>query len=139
VRVVFDTNVLIAALIAHGTSAEVVEYALSTHEVVCGDFILQELREKLARKFQYPPERVRAVESFIRNHLTLVQAAALPHRVCRDPDDDNVLAVAKSAAADVVVTGDKDLLEIQEYEGVRIIPPAAFWEFERRRSKPPSR
>ena len=49
-------------------------------------------------------------------------------RVCRDPKDDKFLVAAVEAAADFLVTGDQDLLALKQYEGARIVSPAAFLE-----------
>jgi predicted nucleic acid-binding protein len=54
----------------------------------------------------------------------------LPVPVCRDPDDDNILAAARTAECVAIVTGDKDLTDLKQYEGVRILTPSEFWEFE---------
>ena len=52
--------------------------------------------------------------------VEIVDAPPLPQPVCRDPDDDAVLALALAAAADLVVSGDQDLLVIQTFEGIPI-------------------
>lgn len=51
----------------------------------------------------------------------VVSAPKLPHPVCRDPDDDEVLACAVAVKADFIVSGDKDLLVLQSYEGIPIL------------------
>lgn len=130
--VVFDSNVIIAALIAHGTSAEVFEHALANHEVAVGPFIVAEVLEKLAGKFAFGAARVAEVESFLSRHTRRVDAVALPSPVCRDPDDDNVLAIATAAGAAAIVTGDRDLLDLGAYGAIAIVRPSDFWAFERR-------
>lgn len=133
-KLVFDTNVIIAAFIAHGTSAELLEHALVAHDVILGDFILGELREKLRHKFGFALARTSEVDAFLRGHSRLVRAIPLGQQVCRDADDDNILAIAQTAGADAIITGDRDLLDLREFKGIRILAPADFWRFER---KPP--
>lgn len=58
--------------------------------------------------------------------MKLVTPVALASQVCRDPDDDNILAAALSGPCDCVVTGDKDLLVLKRYEGVAIYSPRDF-------------
>jgi predicted nucleic acid-binding protein len=48
----------------------------------------------------------------------------LPMPVCRDPDDDKILALARAAQADVIISGDKDLLTLGSFQAIRILTPA---------------
>ena len=57
-----------------------------------------------------------------------MQAPALTSKVCRDPDDDAVLACAKAANADFIVSGDQDLLVLQAFEGIQIVTAAQALE-----------
>jgi len=54
----------------------------------------------------------------------MVVAPPLPQPVCRDPDDDAVLACALAAQVDLIVSGDADLLVLEQFEGIRIVTPA---------------
>jgi uncharacterized protein len=59
--------------------------------------------------------------------VEIMDAPPLPQPVCRDPDDDAVLALALAAAADLVVSGDQDLLVLQTFEGISICSVADAW------------
>jgi predicted nucleic acid-binding protein len=61
-----------------------------------------------------------------RRRTQLVAPATLSGAVCRDPDDDHVLAAALGASADLILTGDKDLLVLRVYQGIRIRSPRQF-------------
>jgi putative PIN family toxin of toxin-antitoxin system len=61
-----------------------------------------------------------------RERSTLVRPVALPHPVRRDRDDDKVLATAVAGRADIILTGDDDLLVLANYEGIRILSPRQF-------------
>ena len=90
--------------------------------------MLDELQSTLRRKFAVDP----SVDAFQRNlhdQVRLVDPAPLPSPVCHDPDDDRVLATAISGRAELVVTGDQDLLVLQQYEGVRVVSPRQFLEW----------
>jgi len=129
-KVVLDTNVLIAALIARGVCSELLEHCAARHEVVGSEFILSELAEQLLRKFGYEgPEADEAV-SLIRSTMKLVAPEKLEIAVCRDPDDDAILATAVAGNADCIVTGDEDLLVLESFRNIRILRPAQFARYE---------
>jgi putative PIN family toxin of toxin-antitoxin system len=129
-RLVLDTNVLVAAFIAHGTCAELLEHCATHHALVLSEAILDEFRNVLIKKFGFTPDETRQVVGLLKSRAILVQPTRLPRPVCRDADDDVVLATAISGTCRCLVTGDKDLLELSEYQGIRIVSPGAFWEFE---------
>jgi putative PIN family toxin of toxin-antitoxin system len=131
VRVLLDTNVLVAAFIARGTCHDLLEHCERAHQPVTSEFILAEFEAKLTGKFKIPAQRARAAAELVRAHAEVVTARALPAPVCRDPDDDWVLASAVAGACASLVTGDKDLLSLGSYQGIPILSPGAFWSFER--------
>ncbi len=85
--------------------------------------ILSELEEKLISKAKLSIAEAREVIHAVRADAQVVPAFPLPERVCRDPDDDVILAAALAAKAAVLVTGDQDLLVLKEFQGVRILNP----------------
>ena len=129
-RVVLDTNVLLAAFISRGLCHDLLEHCVREHEIVLSEFLLGEFRRKLKAKFRVPDERVGRAETLLRSETEIVEPAPLPAPVCRDPDDDWVLATAVTGACRCIVTGDKDLLTVGGYDGVRILGPRAFWTSE---------
>jgi putative PIN family toxin of toxin-antitoxin system len=126
VRIVLDTNVLIAALIARGTCHELLEHCVVRHELITSQFILDELREKLVEKFKYPNAMADEAITVLRSRMKVITPSPLEIPVCRDVDDDNVLAAAVDASCDCIVTGDKDLLVLHPYQAVAILTPRAF-------------
>ena len=62
--------------------------------------------------------------------MELVTPTSLDQPVCRDPEDDQILGTAIAAQAQCIVTGDKDLLVLQQYEGIQIVSPNDFSDFE---------
>jgi putative PIN family toxin of toxin-antitoxin system len=129
-RIALDTNVLVAAFIAHGNCNELLEYCVVHHEVILSKFILDELLDVLPRKFGFTRAETQAAIRLLRTRTRLIDPTPLPVPVCRDPDDDNILAAARTAECVAIVTGDKDLTDLKQYEGVRILTPSEFWEFE---------
>jgi len=128
VKIVLDTNVLIAALIARGVCHELLEHCVLRHTPLTSDFILNETHEKLTEKFGYAADLADEAVSLLRSRMKLVAPAKLKRQVCRDPDDDNILAAAMSGKCDCIITGDKDLLVLKTYEGIDIFSPREFIE-----------
>jgi len=126
--IVLDTNVLIAALAARqGVCARMLELCLSRHFVVCSDHILEELRRNLADKYQLKADQVeKAMVAIGSPVMRIVIPVPVPSEACRDPNDLPVLGAAKAGRAEVIVTGDKDLLVLGEYEGIIILSPRDF-------------
>ena len=122
-RIVFDTNVLFAAFVAHGVCAGLYEECLLRGRIVVSQFILEELQEKLLTKAKQSRVEVEEVIDAVSADAEIVETQPLANRVCRDADDDWILATTLAAKADALVTGDKDLLVLERYEGIPILTP----------------
>ena len=129
-RLLLDTNVLVAALIAHGTCSDVLEHTVRRHEVVSSQPLLNELREVLQRKFRQRAIDVRAALLLFGETFTIVTPDPLESPVCRDPDDDVVLATAVTGACAAIISGDHDLLVLDPFRGIRVLAPSAYWKWE---------
>lgn len=130
-KVFLDTNFLIAAFVSHGACKELFEHCITTHTVFTSRFILKEFEEKLTRKLKFPSQVVADAVGYLKSTLKVINAKPLTASVCRDPDDDSVLAGAIAAEADCIVTGDDDLLVLGSYERIAIIKAKDFWQFEK--------
>ncbi len=129
-NLVLDTNVLIAAFIAQGFCHSLVERCLCVHSVIASEFIFSELREKLTGKFNYSDADVTEVEALLRIRMRVIVPIPLERNVCRDPDDDLVLATALTGEAACIITGDKDLLSLKKFGELDILPPSEFEAYE---------
>lgn len=127
-RVCLDTNVLVAAFATRGLCADVFRTVLAEHELIIGDVILAELRRTLSGKLNVPADRIAVVESVLTSVPVIPKPARPSALVVRDPADRWVLATAIAGAADVLVTGNRDLLAVQAESPVPILDPRAFWE-----------
>ena len=125
--VVPDTNVLVAALVAKGLCTEVVLHCIRQRSLVSSARLLGELDRTLQRKFEVTPAVAKFLELF-RSDIRIVEPVVLAEPVCRDSDDDVVLATALAAGADLVLTGDQDLLVLRAYEGIAIMTPRQYLE-----------
>jgi len=128
VRVLLDTNVLFAAFVTHGVCAGLYEECLLQAEIVVSNHILTELAEKLVSKGKFTTREAQQVARAVRKDAELVSPAPLVQPICRDPDDDWILATAVAGKADVIVTGDKDLLVLKRFRGIPIVAPRGFLE-----------
>jgi uncharacterized protein len=133
--VFLDTNVLVSAIATRGICADLLRSVASEHELVVGEFVLAELRRVLAARFHVPVERIDEVEAFLRTYEVVATPDAMDPVRIRDPADRWVLANARAAEADVLITGDGDLLAVAATAGLRIVTPREFWE-ELRRGTP---
>ena len=122
-RIVFDTNVLFAAFVAHGVCAGLYEECLLRGRIVVSPFIPEELQEKLLTKAKLSQVEVEEVIDAVSADAEIVKTQPLTIRVCRDADDDWILATTLAAKADALVTGDKDLLVLERHEGIPILTP----------------
>ena len=128
-RVVLDSSVLVAASISRaGVCAELLEDVLTHHELAMSSFIAEELARKLRDKFHFPDGEVRELCRFLERMTTRVEPTELPAGVCRDPKDVPVLGTAVAAGASILVTVDKDLLALGEFQGIAVIKPGEFWQ-----------
>jgi putative PIN family toxin of toxin-antitoxin system len=130
VRLVLDTNVLVAALIARGTCADLLEHCVRYYVVVSSEPLLDELVDVLVRKFRQPHKDARAVKKLFSDTFTLVTAPPLDEPASRDPDDDVVLATAVAGGCVAIVTGDRDLLALDSFGTIRVLSPSVFWKWE---------
>jgi len=128
VKALFDTNVLLAAFLAEGVCAKLLTRARKRHfDLITCPFILHEFERILAKKFSAAKqEKERALELITEAAQAIVQTSEIPSGACRDSDDDNVLACAVKAAAEYLVAGDKDLLHMKTFKGIRIVTPRDF-------------
>jgi len=128
VKIVFDTNVLLAAFATRGLCETLFESCLAEHEIVLSPPILDEFREHLAGKFKLPAARVNEIVAFLKAECSQVEPTPVPKNACRDPDDLLILGTAIAAKANCIVTGDKDLLTLGDYERVAIVAPRALYD-----------
>jgi putative PIN family toxin of toxin-antitoxin system len=129
-RVVLDTNVLIAAFITRGVCSEVLEHCIRRHMLITSEFVLNEFREHMASKFKYSTEEAEEAVELLRSTMKVVKPADLGIIVCRDPDDDMVLGTAVAGDATCIVTGDMDLLVIRQFRGIDLVRPVEFADYE---------
>jgi len=126
-KILFDTNVLVAAFLRSGSSYDVIEQAIHEHEIYYTTFIIGEFRRVFKDKFHYTALVVNEFVVFIEKFFIKGVTAVAIENICRDSDDDQVLADAIINKIDIIITGDKDLLDLKTHKGIRIIHPNEYW------------
>ncbi|GAB6061381.1 putative toxin-antitoxin system toxin component, PIN family [Deferrisoma palaeochoriense] len=127
-RIVCDTNVLVSAVLFGGPPREVLKEVISGAVVGAVSLaICREVEEVLQRpKFGLTGDQVAEILDAIRETFHLVSPKEAVEAVAEDPDDNRILEAALAAGAQVVVTGDRHLLRLGAYRGIRIVSPQAF-------------
>ena len=127
-RVVIDSNVLIAAFATHGLCSEVFELCLAEHDIFICSEIVGEVERVLIRKIKVPDKIAKETIEYLNQHVHKLKPTKVSIKTCRDKRDLMVLGTAEKAKVDVIITGDKDLLIIKRYKNIKIVNPAEFWE-----------
>lgn len=127
-RVALDANIWVSALQFGGTPLRAVAHALEQHTVVCCVWIEQEIAVALEQKFGHPQAAIYALlRDYLVSHVNVSFTPSL-QGVCRDPKDDMVLECALLGSADLLVSGDRDLLALREFRNIRILTARAYLE-----------
>ncbi len=124
-KLVFDTNVVVAGIVAEGLCREILEIHVPEHDVILSQVLWDELVATLRRRFDLAPEDL-PILALYRQHSTWCQPAKIADAICRDPDDDWVLATAVAGEAEAIVSGDAELLTLSSYLGSEILSPRQF-------------
>jgi putative PIN family toxin of toxin-antitoxin system len=125
-RIVADTNVYVSIFQFGGRLSEILEVAVAgSVELYISEPILEELRGVLTRKFQWSAERAQLAADTLRRFCRLITPRH-SLRVATDPDDDRILECALEARAEVIISGDRDLLALGAFGDMPIMGPGRF-------------
>ena len=126
-RVVLDTNVLVAALVFPGGQgdAAVRRVIEGKDQLVHSRAILDELLEVLGRKFARDAEELAHVAVFV-SELAILVAPRRRLHVVKDDPDNRILECALAGHAQAIVTGDKGLLALKSFEGIPVLSPSSY-------------
>ena len=127
-KVILDANVLIAAVAGRGLCEAILELCLEAHELIISLELLGEVQRNLVKKIRLPDAVALEFCRLLRNHAMAATPASVAPGACRDPKDIHLLGLAEAAQADILVTGDKDLVECGWRGKTRILLPRQFWE-----------
>ncbi|GBD96648.1 MAG TPA: putative toxin-antitoxin system toxin component, PIN family [Nitrospirae bacterium] len=128
-RVVFDSNIFISALIIHGSRAEkaIVRIVNNQDILVLSKTIIDEVLSVLAKKFSRDREAISRVAVYL-DELGDIVCPIKMLKIFRDDPDNRILECAVSGKADAIVTGDKEMLSLKEYKGIKIMTLRDYME-----------
>lgn len=127
-KLLIDTNVIISGITARGYSFDVIKDAIDKHAVYYTDYLLEETQRILSTKFSLSKDVIHFSIFIIKRDLIKGKTASKVENVCRDPDDNQILADALANEIEVIITGDGDLLDLKSYKGIKIISPREYWK-----------
>ena len=128
-RIFTDTNVIVSNLISRGLVADLVTVIMEDHQLVVSETVLREMRRVLVQKIGVAESKVAQYEASLRMFEVISNPdwRNLPRSL--ETADRLVLAAALDADADVLVTGDRDLLDVaSDVDTLRILDPRTLWE-----------
>jgi putative PIN family toxin of toxin-antitoxin system len=128
-RVVVDTNALVSRLLVPGSvPGQAVRKAVEVAQVLVSEATMQELADVLSRPKFDSYVTIAERQEFLRVLGRIAEMVPIVYTVhaCRDPRDDKFLDLAVNGEADLIVTGDDDLLVLQSFRGIPVITPARY-------------
>ncbi len=127
-KVVLDTNVIIASFATRGLCNAVFELCLDRFEIVISSFLIKEVETNLAKKLKLPHKLIREITEFLFENAKIIEIGDIPQEVDKDPADARVLALVQKSDAAYLITGDKELLATKKFGSSKILSPRQFWE-----------
>ena len=128
--VVLDTNVLISSIFwEKGNSHKIVDIAIEQKITnFTSPEMLNELARVLRQKFKQTEEYIESQLALIANYSQIIEPKIKANVVPEDAKDNMIIECALSSDADYIITGDKHLLKLKEYKGIKILAPKEFLE-----------
>ena len=125
-RVCLDTNVLVAAFAARGLCADLLRLVMAEHELILLEVVEDELYRVLVGKLKLSEEALSPVQSVLGRYEKAPRTDTPSPVSLRDPDDEKILVDAVAAGAQILVSGDQDLLVAAHESPIPIVSPRAF-------------
>ena len=127
-KVFLDTNVLASAAATRGLCADVLREVFASHDLLISEQVLSELKRVLKSKFGLTQDLIDDFTWLLHQDTILAQPTEFPGVDLQDKDDLPILRAAIAGGAEVLVTGDRELLGLGRIEDLEILSPREFWE-----------
>lgn len=123
-KVIVDTNIFISALVFGGTTKDLLEYISSNYILIFSLDLILEIENKLKSKFEVSDEVIDLFREFI--NLSNVQNPTNKLNIVRDPNDNFLFELAEVSEADIILSGDKDVLAVEKFRETIVLSPRQF-------------
>ena len=130
-KVFLDTNVIASAAATRGLCADLLRTVIEFHVLVVSEHLVAELRRVLKDKFSASPELIADVVWLLQQDTLLAEALPLSDLPLKDPADIAIVSSALNGGADILVTGDKEILDLKRVGKLQILTARQFWDKER--------
>lgn len=127
-KIILDTNVFMSGIFWAGQPAKILD-AWQAHKinlVVSTDILNEYVRIGEALSKKYPGTEISSFIDMVALHGIMVEPGKLSTPVCRDVNDDMFIALALSSGTKLIISGDKDLHDIDGYGGIKVLKPSQF-------------
>jgi putative PIN family toxin of toxin-antitoxin system len=127
-RVILDTNVFVSGIFFSGPPYQILKaWHDGKLKLVISPEILEEYqRVCIALAEQFPSIDLGQILNLVTIRAEMANSQTLPEQICTDPDDDKFLACALASKSNVIVSGDKHLLQVSGYNGILVLKPRPF-------------
>ncbi len=133
ISAVLDANTIVSgSIVTLGASARILDaaraeqFALITSQPILTEVLRTLGRARVQRKYPVGPTEIEHLRSLLEQDALFIPISRQVHGAATHPEDDRILATAVSGSADYLVTGDRQLLKLSTYEGVKIVSPREF-------------
>ena len=128
-KLVFDTNIYISAFVITGSLAEkaILKVIRENYRLFISKEIVDEVLSVLSKKFDYNKEILSRTAIFLSEIAELIKTHDKVY-ILKDESDNRIIECAVSAEADIIVSGDKEILSLKEYKGIKIMTLREFLE-----------
>lgn len=126
-KIVLDTNVILSSFLTEGIAHKIFNHCVINHSIYLSDYIVNELTRILTKKFKVKNSELNELLNFIESFLINVKPDNLIPDVCRDKNDNQILQLAEYIKADIIISGDNDLLVLKKFKNTNILSPRDFF------------
>lgn len=127
ISVVLDTNIYLSGIIFGGNSRHILDLVIHKKiKAYTSPSILLEIADKLEKKFHWHKEQIIITIKTIAKTVIVVKPQKRLRVVKMDKSDNKIIEAALESGADYIISGDKHLLEMKSYQGIKIVSPSSF-------------
>jgi putative PIN family toxin of toxin-antitoxin system len=135
-RVFLDTNVIASATATRGLCSDLFRTVINFHQLVVSEHLLGEIRRILGDKFRVPQDLIADLVCLLQQDTIKASALPLSELPLSDPADIAIVSSAINGGADILVSGDKEIVGLERVGRLRIVTPRQFWEMEKGQQEP---